>query len=207
LNKVLRSQPTRDRILEHARRLFAEEGYDRTTIRGVAAAAEINPSLVLRYYGSKEGLFAAAASFDLEIPDLSVVPRAELGTTLVRHFLRRWDARGEELPALLKAAVTHEKARQRLFQLFREQVAPALAKVCGAERALLCSALVATQTIGLAFTRNVVRFPPVVALPEELIVERIGATIQAYLTAEAVPARRSPRTRDRSAAKGNVKTK
>jgi AcrR family transcriptional regulator len=180
--KALRSQPTRDRILEEARRLFAEEGYDRTTIREVAAAAEINPSLVVRYYGSKEGLFAAAANFDLAIPDLSEVPRSELGTTLVRHFLRRWDARGEDLPALLRVAVTYEPARERLFEMFRDQVAPALAKICGPDRVAVCAALVATQTIGLAFTRFVVRFPPVMALSDELIIERLGATIQTYLT-------------------------
>jgi AcrR family transcriptional regulator len=182
VTKVLRSQPTRDRILEQARKLFAQEGYDRTTIRTVAAAADINPSLVLRYYGSKEGLFAAVANFNLEIPDLSAVPHAELGRTLVRHFLQRWDARGEELPALLRVAVTHDQARERLFQLFREQVAPALAKVCGPERVAVCAALVATQTIGLAFTRHVLRFPPVVALSDEVLIDNIGATVQAYLT-------------------------
>jgi AcrR family transcriptional regulator len=186
VTKALRSQPARDRILEHARKLFGQEGYERTTIRTVAAAAEINPSLVLRYYGSKERLFAAAASFNLEIPDLTAVPRADLGRTLVRHLLRRWDAHEQELPALLRVAVTHDQARERLFQLFREQVAPALAKVCGPERAAVCSALVATQTIGLAVTRYVLRFPPVVALSEEVLVDHIGPTVQAYLTGEPV---------------------
>jgi AcrR family transcriptional regulator len=89
MKKPLRSQPTRDGILEAARRLFGEEGYDRTTIRSIAAAADIHPSMVMRYYGSKEGLFAAAATFDLELPDLSKVPKRDMGTTLVRHFLNR----------------------------------------------------------------------------------------------------------------------
>ena len=182
MTKALRSQPTRDRILEAARRLFAEEGYDRTTIRTIAAAADIHPSLVVRYYGSKEQLYAAAASFNLEIPDLARVPRAELGRTLVRHFLRRWDAHFEELPALLRVAVTHEQARERLEQLFREQVTPALRAVCGPEQLAQRAALVSTQTMGLALTRHVLRFPPVVDLPEDLLVEQIGATIQAYLT-------------------------
>jgi AcrR family transcriptional regulator len=182
MQKVLRSQPTRDRILDAARRLFAEEGYDRTTIRTIAAAADIHPSMVMRYYGSKEGLFAAAATFDLEIPDLSDVPREEVGRTMIRHFIRRWEARGEELPALLRVSLTHEQARERLLELFRDQVAPALAKVCGSERAPVCAALVATQTIGLAFTRYVLRLPPVVELPEDVIVDRLGATLQSYLS-------------------------
>jgi AcrR family transcriptional regulator len=182
LTKELRSQPTRDRILEAARRLFAQEGYDRTTIRTIAAAADINASLVVRYYGSKEQLYAAAASFELELPDLTLVPRAELGRTLVRHFIKRWDERTEDLPALLRVAVTHEGARQRLAELFRDQVVPALAAVCEPEQLMQRAALLATQTMGLALTRYVLCFPPIVALPAELLEEHIGATLQSYLT-------------------------
>jgi AcrR family transcriptional regulator len=181
MNKPLRSQPTRDGILEAARRLFGEEGYDRTTIRSIAAAADIHPSMVMRYYGSKEGLFAAAATFDLELPDLSKVPKRDMGTTLVRHFLKRWDAKTGELPALLRVSVTHEQARSRLIEIFRKQVAPAIASICGKERAGVCSALLATQTLGLALTRYVLRLPPVVGLSDDIIVERIGATLQSYL--------------------------
>ena len=181
MNKPLRSQPTRDNILEAARRLFGEEGYDRTTIRSIAAAAGIHPSMVMRYYGSKEGLFAAAATFNLELPDLSKVPRRDLGRTLVRHFLKRWEAKTGDLPALLRVSVTHEQARSRLIEIFRQQVAPTIAGICGEERAAVCSALLATQTLGLALTRYVLRLPPVVSLSEDVIVDRIGATIQAYL--------------------------
>ena len=179
-NKPLRSQPTRDAILEAARSLFGDEGYDRTTIRSVAAAARIHPSMVMRYYGSKEGLFAAAAAFDLELPDLSKVPRQDVGTTLVRHLLNRWEAKPGELPALLRVSVTHEQARARLIEVFRKQLLPTVAAICGKERAAVCSALLATQTLGLALTRYVLRLPPVVGLPDEIIVKRVGETLQSY---------------------------
>jgi AcrR family transcriptional regulator len=188
--KPLRSQVTRDRILVEARRLFGEAGYERTTIRAVASAARIHPSMVMRYYANKEGLFAAAASFDLALPDLSDVRSKDVGTTLIRHFLRRWADEGDDLPALLRVAVTHEEGRARLFALFREQVAPAVAKICGASRAESCAALMATQTIGLAFTRYVLKMPSVVDLPDDVIVERLGATVQSYLT-ETLTRRRS----------------
>jgi AcrR family transcriptional regulator len=55
-----RSRAARDAILTAARRRFTEEGYERTTIRTVAADAGIDPSMVMRYYGSKDGLFSAA---------------------------------------------------------------------------------------------------------------------------------------------------
>lgn len=183
MTKPLRSQPTRDRILEAARKLFAEEGYERATIRAVAAAADIHASMVMRYYGSKENLFATAVAFDLEMPNLGAVPRSDLGTTLVRHFLRRWEAHDEELPALLRIAVTHAPARERLFALFREQIAPAIAEVVERERLAQCLGLVATQMLGLAFTRYVLRLPAVAALSEAALVDEVGATIQRYLTA------------------------
>src|SRR5689334_16457158 len=51
---------TEARILDQARRLFAESGYDRTTIRAVATAADVDPGLVMHYFRSKEELFARA---------------------------------------------------------------------------------------------------------------------------------------------------
>jgi AcrR family transcriptional regulator len=81
ITKSLRSQSTRDDILLAARRLFGERGYERTTIRAIAEAGDIHSSIVMRYYGSKEGLFAAASSFDLQLPDLSKIPRQDVGTT------------------------------------------------------------------------------------------------------------------------------
>jgi AcrR family transcriptional regulator len=183
---IPRSQPTRDRILEAARQLFGEEGYERTTIRAVAAAADIHPSMVMRYYESKDGLFAAAAAFDLALPELSHVPRREIGRTLVLHFLRRWQSKTQELPALLRVAVTHEQARKRLIEIFSTQLAPTIAVVSPRQQAQTRAALIATQILGLAFTRFVLKLPPVVALSEDIVVEHIGATVQRYLVSDAI---------------------
>ncbi|MFG1604147.1 TetR family transcriptional regulator [Actinoplanes sp. NPDC049265] len=53
---------TEARILAAARHLFAAVGYDRTTIRAVAAAAEVDAGLVMHYFGSKDALFAQATA-------------------------------------------------------------------------------------------------------------------------------------------------
>lgn len=187
MSKPLRSQPTRDRILAAARETFGEQGYDRATIRAVAARAEIHPSMVMRYYGSKEGLFAAAATFDLQIPDLSAVPHSEIGRTLVRHALRRWGAGGGDLASLLRIAVTHEGARDKLETILRDQVAPALAGVCSGRRATTCAALIATQMLGLALTRFVLRLPIVASLSERTLVDEVGPKIQAYVDGKSRP--------------------
>ena len=65
------SEHTKAVILAAARERFAESGFERATIRAIAADANIDPSMVMRYFGSKDRLFAAAADFDLQLPDLS----------------------------------------------------------------------------------------------------------------------------------------
>src|SRR5581483_12081414 len=102
--KPRRSDATRAAILTAARERFAADGYERATIRAIAADAGIDPAMVMRYYGNKEKLFAAAAEFDLDLPDLAAVRPQRLGATLVGHFLHRWE-RDDALVALLRAAV------------------------------------------------------------------------------------------------------
>ncbi|HEY3086690.1 MAG TPA: TetR family transcriptional regulator, partial [Jatrophihabitantaceae bacterium] len=60
-----RSDVTRAEILHAAQTRFATDGYQRATIRAIAADAAIDPSMVMRYYGSKAQLFAAAVDIDL----------------------------------------------------------------------------------------------------------------------------------------------
>lgn len=177
-----RSDATRAAILAAAREQFAASGYQAATIRSIAAAAAIDPAMVMRYYGNKEGLFAAAAEFDLKLPDLGAVPRSAVGEALVAHFLDRWEG-DETLMALLRTAVTNEAAAARMQAIFATQLAPLIAKVCGQPRAAAAAraGLIATQILGLALCRYVLRLPPVVGLKRAEIVRRIGATIQAYL--------------------------
>lgn len=47
------------RIRDEALRLFAAQGADAVTVRDIAAAAAVSPALILRHYGSKDGLRAA----------------------------------------------------------------------------------------------------------------------------------------------------
>src|SRR3954465_1664801 len=107
-----RSDATRDAILAAARERFAADGYDRATIRAIAKDAGIDPSMVMRYYGNKEGLFAAAVSVDLSMPDVSALPRHDVGRALVEHFLGMWEE-NEILTALLRVGVTNPAGAER----------------------------------------------------------------------------------------------
>lgn len=186
---VRRSDRTRAAILAAARERFAADGYERATIRAIAADAQIDPAMVMRYYGSKEKLFAAAAEFDLRLPDLSAVPKSRIGVTLVRHFVERWEG-DETLTALLRAGVTNAAAAERMRQIFAGQLGPAVAEWTGsAQDAPVRAGLAASQILGFALCRYVLSFPPVAAMSADETVSWLGPTIQRYLTGKPAPGR------------------
>lgn len=156
-------------------------GYEAATIRTIAADAHIDPSMVIRYFGSKDRLFAAAADFDLRFPDLSDVPPDRLGVTLVRHFLSRWED-DDALVVLLRSSTTNSEAAQRMTDIFAGQLLPAIAKVVP-DDAPRRAGLLATAILGMALCRFVLRLPPVVDLPRDELVDWLGPTVQRYLTA------------------------
>src|SRR5262245_24762447 len=123
-----RSDATKEAILTAARERFAVDGYERATIRAIAADAEIDPAMVMRYFGNKEKLFAAAAEFDLRLPDLTQTPRADIGRRIAGHIVDRWDG-DETLMALLRAAVTNPAAADRMREIFATQLGPAMRAV------------------------------------------------------------------------------
>lgn len=179
------AEATKAAILGAARTRFAQQGYERTTIRAVAADAGIDASMVMRYFGSKEQLFDAALAVDLNLPDLRDVPADRLPALLVRHFLSRWEGEppDEALAVLLRSAVTNDQAAARMRDIFARQVAPALGAVMSGPDAPARAALVAAQLLGLLLSRNLVRFPAAAGLtPDE--VERLYApALAAVLTA------------------------
>jgi AcrR family transcriptional regulator len=179
-----RSDATKAAILAAAREQFAASGYQAATIRSIATAAGIDPSMVMRYYGNKEGLFAAAAEFDLRLPDLQALPRERVGEALVAHFLDRRED-DEALMALLRTAVTNDAAAERMRSMFATQVGPAIARLLGLPRSAAAprAGLIATQLLGLALCRYVLKLPPVVGLSRAEVVRRVAPAVQGYLDA------------------------
>ncbi|GAA4915333.1 TetR family transcriptional regulator [Stackebrandtia albiflava] len=178
-----RSAETRARILATARDHFSRHGYDRTTIRRIAADAEIDPSMVMRYFGNKERLFAAAAEFELRLPDLSALPPERVGAALVEHFVERWDG-DDTLMALLRRGATDPAAADRMREVFAGQLVPVIAALhTDPAEAASRAALAASQILGVALCRYVLCFPPVVDMPKRELVAWVGPTVQRYLTA------------------------
>jgi AcrR family transcriptional regulator len=179
-----RSEGTRRTILDAARGLFAARGYEQTTIRAVAAEADIDASLVMRYFGSKADLFAAAATIDLNAPDLASVPARRRGEALVRHFMASWDRDPSEdmLVFLLRTAVTNESIAERLQATFDRMIVGPLTEL-GYTDPERRAALIGSQLMGVALCRHILRLDPLAALSNDEVVADVAPTIQRYLTA------------------------
>jgi AcrR family transcriptional regulator len=183
-----RSEGTRRAILGAARAAFAARGYEQTTIRAVAAQAGVDASMVMRYFGSKAGLFTAAATMDLQVPDLGSAPAAQRGELLLRTAVDRWEdtASDDELIVLLRTAVTSEAVAAQLQAAVGQLITGPVAALGGdgaAERA----GFIAAQLLGLALCRYILRLEPLASLPADEVVAAVAPSIQRYLTPGAPP--------------------
>ncbi len=179
-----RSVPARRAILAAARARFAAEGYERATVRAIAADAGIDASMVMRYFGSKEDLFAAAADIDLRLPSLNDVDPSQWGEILTRHFVSLWEGspNDETLIFLLRTAPTHESASERMREIFAQQTSPAISSLLGGVDGPRRAGLAASQLLGLALCRYVLRIEPLASQDPDQLIADIAETIQRYLT-------------------------
>jgi hypothetical protein len=143
----------------------------------------IDPAMVIRYFGSKEGLFARATDFDLRLPDLTVIAKRDIGRTLIAHFLEIWEGprSNGSLISLLRAAASNDDAANAIRTIFGGQVVPMLARVVPPAELPLRAGLAATQIMGLAVTRYILKVPPVVAMDKAQVVRMLGPTMQRYI--------------------------
>jgi len=181
---------TRADILEASRASFAELGYDRTSVRGVAARAGVDPALVHRFYGSKDDLLAAALTVALNpgerIPELMEGDVGALGERVVGYFLSVWEQSPsrEVLIGMLRSAATNERAAAQLRQFFGREVLGRIAARLGHEDAELRATLAGSQLLGLAMARYIIRFDPIASAEPQTIVATIAPALQRYLTEE-----------------------
>jgi AcrR family transcriptional regulator len=183
---------TRGQILSAARSSFAERGFDRTTIRAVAAEAGVDPALVHHYFGSKEDLFLAALELPVDprtlIPQVFGAGLEGVGERLIRTFLGVWDSpeHNQVLVALIRTSFvadeTAELLRNGIARVALKSVIPYLRDSGQAE---VRASLVASQLTGLIMARYVLRIEPLATLPAEAVVAWVGPTVQRYVDGSA----------------------
>lgn len=183
------NQDTKQSILDAARAVFAERGFDKASIRAIATEAKVDPALVHHYFGTKEKLFLA--SMNAPINPAELIPKAlegppdQAGERLVRLVLSVWDSpAGAAAIAMFRSALTNEWTAR----LLREFVITQILRKAVAEltmdpaEAPIRSALLATQIAGLVTIRYVLKIEPVASAPAESLVKAMAPNVQRFLT-------------------------
>lgn len=178
---------TRETILAAARRGFSARGYDATTVRGIATEAGVDPALVIHYFGTKEDLFIAAANLPSGLAELfdslGTLPADEFAQKLVRGYLALADSHDSRnaILALVRAAVSNDKAAAMLREFITAELLTVLARRTSHEDARLRASLVAAQLIGTAVLRHVIRVEPLAEASPDEIASLVCPVIEQYL--------------------------
>jgi AcrR family transcriptional regulator len=179
---------TRTALLDAARAVFAEQGYDGATVRSIATRAGVDAAMVNHWFGSKEGLFVKAVlqlPFDPHelIGRLLEGPPDTLGERIVRTFLTTWDTTGGGMfTALVRSVASHEQAAHVLRDFFIKHVFSGVASSVAPDNAQFRATLTGSQIIGMGIARYVLQFEPLASTDIETMVAAVAPNIQRYLT-------------------------
>jgi AcrR family transcriptional regulator len=177
---------TRDAIAAAARSQFAEVGYDRATMRSIAAAAGVDPALIVHFFGSKEALFREVTALPPELAGIlrSVVEgaREDVGRRVAQAvvaMLENPESRAVVL-ARIRSAASHAEAAALVRELVSRDIG-ALTNALTDDRSEIRAVLVGTQIVGLVFSRYVVAVEPIASLPPPDLVDVLAPTFQRLL--------------------------
>lgn len=159
-------------------------------MRGIAAAAGVDPALLRHYFGNKERLFVDAVGLPVDpgdfLPQLLADDIDGLGERLTRMFLEVWDRPDGAFVALLRSVTTNEQAATMLRGFVTRTVLGPLAARLELDEPQLRAALAGSQLVGLALMRYVVGVEPVASMPRDRLARVVGPVIQSYLSRESL---------------------
>lgn len=178
---------TREKILAAARSQFARHGYEGATIRGIASAARVDPKLVMHYFDSKDGVFKAAMEFPFDpaeaLPQLLASGTDGLGARLVRFFIGVWDSpAGARAHAMVRSVVASDDAAALMRDFVRREILARVAHALELDDPELRASLAASQLVGLAILRYVVRLEPLASATPDELAAWVGPNLQRYFT-------------------------
>jgi AcrR family transcriptional regulator len=178
---------TRDAIRAAARAQFAEQGYDRTSLRSIALQAGVDPTLVSHFFGSKQQLFAEVMQLPFEpaqvIPRIVAGDPAGIGARLAGFVISVLESPegAARLTGLVRAAASEDAAAAVVRERVSRDVLGPLAAALGSDQPQLRGSLVGSQVVGMVMARYVVRIEPLASLAADRVVAIIGPVLQHYL--------------------------
>jgi len=180
----------RDAIANAARRQFSQQGFDGPSLRGIAAEAGVDPSLVKHHFGDKPRLFLSVVDlpvdYEVLIPRLLDGPDSGIGSRLahtVAGLLDDPETRSRFI-ALLRAASSHHQAAVVLRERITDALLEPLAASLGRDEPRLRAGMVMSQVVGVAMARHIVELEPLTAVGTGHIARILAPVLQHYLTAD-----------------------
>ncbi|HEY2500163.1 MAG TPA: TetR family transcriptional regulator [Mycobacterium sp.] len=169
-------------MLEAARAIFGDVGYERATIRGIAATANVDKSSVVKYFGSKQKLFEEAATWTIPIDDVVSADPSQTAENLARGMLAAWAADSNSpMAVLLRASMTSEEAANLLRTHITSHAVSTIAKTIDAPDARLRAALIGAILMGIASQRYLLRMPDLVDVDMEHLLRLITPALRAVI--------------------------
>jgi AcrR family transcriptional regulator len=173
------AEASRRALLEAARTVFDEVGYDRATTREIGERAGVDPALIARYFDSKEGLFIAAiAAGSAEEEGIDFEPRA-----LVAFLLERWDERGHSpISRALASPGLTPGAREQVSAVVGDRVLLGLVaelRERGVAEAELRAELLVALAVGVAVTRANGTLETLAEAPREQVLQILAPLLDA----------------------------
>ena len=183
---------TREAIAQAARTLFAEHGYERATIRKIAAAAGVDPALVVHFFGSKEDLFSDVMALPEALGDLmaqiAAGERSTVGRRLAQLIVGMLENPATRAIVLgrIRSAATHPDAAALVRETVSRDILR-LATALGTDNAEMRASLVGSHLVGVAFARYLVGVEPLASLDAATMVDLLADDFQRCLV-EPLPA-------------------
>lgn len=175
---------SRQRILQVARRAFPANGYAGTSLRGVARDAGVDPSLVVQFFGSKAGLFAAVVEWPFDATQIAAqvqaVPAEEVGAYTARRFIGHWDRDEHRNPilSLIHAALSDPGAAAMFREFITVNLTLPVVRRVGADRPEFRAALLASQLLGFGLARYALVFDALSSASTDELVAALGDALQ-----------------------------
>jgi AcrR family transcriptional regulator len=178
---------TRALIEDSARKLFAELGYERTSLRQVALQAGVDPRLVSHYFGKKRDLFLAVVELPFDpavVIDMVVSGDHDTAglrlATLVLDILDD-EIRRQPMLGMIRAATAEQEAARLVRDFLTRTIIAPIARRLGSKDAEYRAGLVMSQIVGLTLARYIVGIEPLASYPRERVAADLGITLQRYL--------------------------
>lgn len=160
-------------------------GYDRATIRAIAAEAGVDKSSVVKYFGSKEQLFDEAVEWRTDLEGLHTENAATTADNYVRAVLVDWAADPDSpMSVLLRASLTSEQAAERLRQHITAEYVDGIARRFASipeSEARLRAALISALLFGIAAQRYLLRLPDIAGASVEDVVRLSAPLVRSLL--------------------------